>query len=122
MHANVPGTPIMPEKVKIVICFNFLNLYIDIYTNRMPNTKIRTIGANSINKYINVKRKLLNCNANIYFNTTYLQYNLIPNKMFRTNGNGSIAPRSPAINVGTFVYLYKPDDDPRTETCSVTVI
>jgi hypothetical protein len=42
--------------------------------------------------------------------------------MFMANGNGSIAPRSPAMNVGTFVYLYILDDGHKTETCSVTVI
>jgi hypothetical protein len=34
--------------------------------------------ASSINKYMNTKLKLLNCNANIYFNRTCLDLNLTP--------------------------------------------
>jgi hypothetical protein len=42
-------------------------------------------------------------------------------KEFMTYGNGSIAPRSSAVNVVAFVYLHIPGDGRSTETCSVTV-
>jgi hypothetical protein len=32
----------------------------------------------SKNKYMNIKLKLLNCNANIYFNKTCLELGIIP--------------------------------------------
>jgi hypothetical protein len=47
----------------------------------MQTPKIKIVNgsqASSINKYMNTKRKLLNCNANIYFNRTCLEQNLTP--------------------------------------------
>jgi hypothetical protein len=34
--------------------------------------------ARSINKYVNIKRKLLNCNANIYFNRICKELKVVP--------------------------------------------
>jgi hypothetical protein len=34
--------------------------------------------AHSINRFTNTKLRILNCNANIYFNRTYLEENLKP--------------------------------------------
>jgi hypothetical protein len=47
----------------------------------MQNPKIEIINAGqaySIKKYANIKRKLLTCNTNIYFNKACLTYNCIP--------------------------------------------
>jgi hypothetical protein len=44
----------------------------------MPNFKIINASQGSIHKYENIKRKLHNCNANLYFNKQCLKRNLVP--------------------------------------------
>jgi hypothetical protein len=47
----------------------------------MQNPRIKIVNANlaySINKYKNIKRKLLTCNANIYFNKMCLTQKITP--------------------------------------------
>jgi hypothetical protein len=62
--------------------------------------------AKEIYRYKNIKRKLLNCNADIFFNQWYLQNGLIPNY-----ANIKIS------NTMEFVYfivyfIYQLEDDP----------
>jgi len=45
----------------------------------MNHLKIIQASQGSIRKFENLKMKLYNCNANIYFNRQYLQKHLIPN-------------------------------------------
>jgi hypothetical protein len=49
--------------------------------NRMHSPKIKILNANlayCINQYNNTKKKLLICNANIYFNKSCLVYKIVP--------------------------------------------
>jgi hypothetical protein len=47
-------------------------------TQQDANSKNNNVfQARSINKYLNVKHKLLNCNANIHFNTTCIVFKLV---------------------------------------------
>jgi hypothetical protein len=64
----------------------------------MHPTPLKIVNANlaySINKYKNAKRKLLNCNADIYFNKSCIAHKIIP-KYARINiktSNYSIAAK-----------------------------
>ena len=52
------------------------------YTNKSPHVKIANASRAHIHQYQNVKRKLYNCNANIFFNQKCLRNNIIP-KFFK---------------------------------------
>jgi hypothetical protein len=45
----------------------------------MPHLKIMSASQSSIRKYENLKRRLYNCNASIYFNKQCLKKQLTPN-------------------------------------------
>jgi hypothetical protein len=66
----------------------------------MHNPTIKFVNANlaySINQYKNIKRRLLLCNANIYFNKTCLTCKIIPkyaNINIRTSRHSEAAKRT----------------------------
>jgi hypothetical protein len=70
------------KNFKLHCCERRIVVFIHCYMhNRMHSPNIKIINANlayCINQYKNTKKKLLICNANIYFNKSCLVYKIIP--------------------------------------------
>jgi hypothetical protein len=73
---------------------------IEYTRNRMQKPTIKIVNANlaySINKYKNIKRKILICNANVYFNKSCLMHKITAkyaNINIRTSKNSEAAKRT----------------------------